>query len=109
MIRLNIKPLSVNQAWKGKRFKTPKYKAYEKEILLLLKPFKVPEGKLSLSMTFGLSSKNADIDNPVKVIVDILQRKYGFNDRMIYEMSLKKIDVSKGSEFIEIKFEPFNS
>ena len=31
---VNIKPLSVNQAWAGRRFKTPKYKAFEKEMLL---------------------------------------------------------------------------
>ena len=26
---INIKPLSVNQCWKGRRFKTDKYKSYE--------------------------------------------------------------------------------
>jgi len=27
--KINIKPLSVNDAWKGKRYKTEKYKNYE--------------------------------------------------------------------------------
>jgi len=58
-------------------------------------------GKLSLHLRFGLSSKNADIDNPVKPFVDCLQKRYGFNDRQIYRLTVEKIDVAKGQEFIE--------
>lgn len=100
-MRLNIKALSVNQAYQGRRFKTITYKRYEQEVLLKLPVMDVPEGKLSLSLTFGLSSKNADIDNPVKLFVDCLQKKYGFNDRRIYSMDLVKVDVKKGDEFID--------
>jgi len=102
---VHIKPLSVNQCWQGKRFKTPKYKAYEKELLYRLSAMDIPEGKLKVSLVFGLSSKLADIDNPVKAFIDVLQKKYDFNDRDIYEMELKKIDVKKGKEFIEFKIE----
>jgi len=98
---VHIKPLSVNQCWQGKRFKTPKYKSYEKELLYRLSAMDIPEGKLKVSLVFGLSSKLADIDNPVKAFIDVLQKKYDFNDRDIYEMELKKIDVKKGKEFIE--------
>lgn len=101
MTRLNIKPLSVNEAWQGKRFKTDKYKGYEKLVLLTLKPLQIEGGKLSLSLRFGLSSRNADIDNPVKPFVDILQKKYGFNDRHIYQLTVVKEDVPKGKEFVE--------
>jgi len=100
-LRLQIKPLSVNQVWQGKRFKTKTYKDYEKEVLLTLKPMQVNGGKLSLHLRFGLSSKNADIDNPVKPFVDCLQKRYGFNDRQIYRLTVEKIDVAKGQEFIE--------
>lgn len=103
MIRIDVKPLSVNEVWQGKRFKTDKYKDYEKLVLLHLRPMKVKEGRLSLSLRFGLSSKNADIDNPVKPITDILQKKYGFNDRQIYRLDVVKIDVPKGKEFIEFE------
>ena len=108
MPRINIKPLSVNQAWQGKRFKTPKYKSYEKAVLLSLPKLEVPEGKLSLSLAFGLSSKNADIDNPVKCFIDCLQKKYGFNDRHIYKMTIEKVDVKKGDEFIDFTIDPLN-
>ena len=105
MARLNIKPLSVNQSWQGKRFKTPAYKKYERDILLMLPkrelPKGMPDGKFKLFLTFGLSSKNADVDNPVKCFIDCLQKKYGFNDRMIYSIALNKVDVKKGDEFID--------
>jgi len=101
LARISIKPLSVNEAWKGRRFKTDAYKAYEKSVLLLLPKITAPDGNILLQVTFGLSSKNADVDNPVKCFVDCLQKKYGFNDRKIYKMIVEKIDVGKGAEFIE--------
>jgi len=103
MITINIKPLSVNECWQGKRFKTPKYKAFEKELLLKLKPKHVPKGKLLLTVFWGLSSKNADWDNPIKPFQDVIQKKFGFNDRWIYRGEIEKLDVPKGQEFI--KFE----
>ena len=102
MPKVNIKPMSVNDAWQGKRFKTKKYKQYEQECLLVLpRKIDIPEGKLKVSLLFGFSSKLADADNPVKCFIDILQKKYGFNDNKIYEYSIKKVDVKKGEEFIE--------
>ncbi|MDY7025971.1 MAG: hypothetical protein SVC26_06500, partial [Pseudomonadota bacterium] len=67
-----IKPISVNQAWQGRRFKTPHYKAYEQELLLKLpKSIDIPEGELALLATFGLSNyKASDYDNPIKPFQD---------------------------------------
>jgi Holliday junction resolvase RusA-like endonuclease len=45
----------------------------------------------------------ADIDNPLKPILDVLQKKYGFDDRQIYELNVKKEIVKKGDEFIKLK------
>ena len=106
---VKVKPLSVNQVWQGKRFKTKAYKEYEKDVLLNLKPMNVEGGKLSLFLRFGLSSKNADIDNPVKPFVDCLQKRYCFNDRHIYKLVVEKVDVAKGDEFIEFELEPLIS
>jgi len=106
VVKVPVKPLSVNQCFQGKRFKTKAYKQYEKEILLNLKPMNVEGGKLSLFLRFGLSSKNADIDNPVKPFVDCLQKRYGFNDRHIYRLEVEKVDVKKGKEFIEFELKP---
>lgn len=105
MIKIDIKALSVNRAWKGRRFKTDDYKFYEIGVTYLLPRMNIPKGKLEIFIEFGFSSKAADVDNPVKPFVDILQKKYKFNDKMIYSLHLKKADVKKGKEYIcfEIK------
>ena len=69
-----------------------------------LRPLQVKGGRLCLLLRFGLSSKNADVDNPIKPFLDILQKKYGFNDRQIYRLTVEKEDVAKGYEYIEFTF-----
>lgn len=105
MIRVDIKPLSVNECWQGKRFKTSKYKSYERDCLLLLPKVSLPEPPYKISYVFGLSNILSDFDNPVKPITDILQKKYGFNDRDIHEASIKKVKVEKGKEFFSFDIE----
>lgn len=105
-MKLDIKPMSVNRAWQGKRFKTNDYKRYERDCLFMLpKSINVPAGKLKLTLDFGFSSKLADADNPVKCFVDILQKKYGFNDSRIYQYAITKTDVKKGAEYIYFKLD----
>jgi Holliday junction resolvase RusA-like endonuclease len=99
---INIVPLSVNKAWQGKRFKTKEYLKFERDMLLLLPKFKIPEAPISLSIHYGFSSKLSDIDNPTKLVIDIMQKKYNFNDKDIFELTLTKQIVNKGKEFIEI-------
>ncbi len=100
-MRLDIKPLSVNKVWQGKRFKTKTYKQYERELLAILRPFTVPEGDLMLTLEFGFSNAASDWDNPIKPFQDILQKKYGFNDSRVVEAHVKKVKVKKGCEYIE--------
>ena len=102
-MKINIKPLSVNQCWQGRRFKTKIYKGYEKELLLKLTKISVPNKQIGLNIVFGFSNKGSDIDNPLKPFLDILQKKYNINDRDIYELNVKKEIVKKGSEFISFK------
>ena len=105
-MKIDIKPLSVNQVWQGRRFKTPIYKQYEKDLLLLLPAKKInTKAKLKVELTYGFSSKAADIDNPCKPILDVLQKKYGINDNKIYELNQKKEIVKKGKEFIIIEIQ----
>jgi len=105
-MRIAIKPLSVNRAWQGKRFKTPEYKAYEKAVILLLRPMGIPSGDISIALTFGFSSKLSDFDNPVKPFVDCLQKKYQFNDKAIKRALITVEAVEKGDEFIDFEIEP---
>ena len=102
-IHLNQKPLSVNEAWKGTRVKSAKYRAFEKSLLLQMPAKKInPELLLRVELFFGFSSMLSDIDNPIKMILDIAQKKYGFNDRNIFELNVRKCKVEKGKEFIDI-------
>ena len=89
-LNINMKPLSVNEAWKGKRFKSDKYDAYEMEMLLRLPPGRLPEAPYRVYYEFGFSNSQADFDNPCKPLGDILQKKYGFNDNKIYEAHIFK-------------------
>ena len=104
-MKLNIKPLSVNNAWKGRRFKTDAYKKYERDILTLLPRMEIPEGDLYLYLEWGFSSAGSDFDNPIKPFTDCLQKKYGFNDNRVVESHIRKFKVKKGEEYIifEIK------
>lgn len=101
--KVNQKPLSVNEAFKGRKFKTKAYLDFEHSMLL-----KMPAGKvvtdqmLRVELFFGFSSKSADIDNGIKATLDLAQKKYGFNDKMIFELNVRKCIVKKGEDFIQM-------
>ena len=88
MTKIKIKPLSVNQAWCGRRFKTQVYKSYEQEMMFLLPKMDIPKGKLEIDFKFGMSSRASDLDNPIKATLDILQKKYDFDDKMIFKIRI---------------------
>jgi len=97
---INIKALSVNAAYKGRRYKTDEHGAYCRKCALLLKPMNVPEGLLKLDIAFYVSSTFFDTDNGLKPFIDVLQKKYGFNDNRIYRIIADKYIVKKGHEKI---------
>lgn len=101
--RVKIKPLSVNKAWQGRRFKTKMYRDFETLLLLHLTPFSVDYKHIELHFTFGFSTDAADLSNPVKLIEDILQKKYRFNDNKVTKIVAEKELTDKGKEFIEFE------
>jgi Holliday junction resolvase RusA-like endonuclease len=103
MEKINIKALSVNRSYQGRRFATPELKAYKQELMYLLPKLKIPKGKLSVLYIFGVSSKLADLDNNIKAFQDTLCEKYGFNDRDIYSLSAIKEIAPKGKEYIRFE------
>ncbi len=104
-ITYQIKPLSINEAFRGRRFKSPAYTNYEAELLYALPAKKLPAAPYSVYMEFGFSNKASDLDNPCKILIDVMQKKYGFNDKEVYEIKLKKVIVPKGREYFKIKME----
>ncbi|WBC28420.1 resolvase [Rhodobacteraceae phage LS06-2018-MD05] len=100
-MKINIKPLSINDAFLGRRFKSNKYKMYEFELWYKLPDLKIPKGiKLELKINVGFSSKGSDLDNICKPFQDVISKKYKFNDNQIYRLVMNKEIVKKGSEFI---------
>jgi len=106
--KIALKPLSVNKAWKGRRYKTKEYDKYIKEAMLLMPNVKVKAfDKISVNIIFGFSNKSADVDNPVKPLLDIITKKYGIDDKHIYRLSQEKVITAKGKEFIEVNIEDY--
>jgi len=107
MIKIDIKPLSVNEAFKGRRFKTQKYDTFINSMLFQLPKIKLPNAPYSIDVVFGYSSRASDIDNGLKSLLDCLVKKYGFDDREIYSMNVKKEIVKKGDEFIKFQINEY--
>lgn len=105
MIKIDIKPLSINAAYRGRRYRTRDYNEYINDVSYQLKKIALPMPPFKLSYEFGFSSKGSDIDNAIKPITDILQKRYGFNDNQVYELHVVKKIVKKGKEFIKFKIE----
>lgn len=101
-IEKKIKLLSVNRAWQGRRFKTKNYDNYENTLLYTLPNEKInTTNSYYIIFIFNFSNKLSDWDNPIKPLQDILQKKYGFNDRDIYiALTFKKIVPKKDEGFI---------
>lgn len=98
---INIKPLSVNEAFRGRKYKTPKYDKFELDMLMLLPIKYIGIPPYTLIIEFGFSSKGSDIDNCLKQTIDCLSKKYKFNDNQIYRLEVTKFIVPKGSEYIK--------
>ena len=103
--KLNIKPLSINSAFQGKRFKTEAYNDFiHKMHFILPKTIEIENrSNIKLAIEFGFSSKASDIDNCCKTFIDCLVKKYSFDDRYIYELHVFKEIVKKGEEYIRFK------
>lgn len=109
MITIFVKALSANRAFKGRRFRTKEYDAFEKEMFYALREIKagVIPNRLHIQYVFGLSSKNSDLGNCEKQCTDVLTKKFGFNDKNVYKITMERVDVKKGKEFIKFDFENY--
>jgi len=90
---IEAKALSVNECWLGRKFKTLRYIAYEKEILALLPRREKITGDFALYILFGLEHLyKPDLDNFAKPLIDIMQKKgYFEDDRYLMQLTLAKI------------------
>ena len=104
MESIKIKPLSINDAWQGRRYKTTAYNKYAEEVgLLLLKKTKptIKSKQVRIYYVFHLSNMRADVDNFIKAFQDILFKWLGIDDSRIYRLTAEKVKCKKGEERIE--------
>ena len=102
---IQIKPLTVNQAWKGRRFKTPSYKKYTEDIGWLVK------GKGNITGRFKMTIKahlkhyaTTDCDNIVKCLADSLVASQTIpDDRFMDELHVYKY--KSDIDYLEIEIE----
>ena len=103
---LDMKVLSVNKAWKGRRRKTEDYKKYEIDVARMIGRCESGfTGPVQITYTFYMINHTmADNDNPVKPLQDILV-KLGYieDDRFVYRTILNKIPCDENYAEIEIK------
>ncbi len=106
---VQVKPLSTNSLFQGRRYRTSAYDDYEKEVSYQLPPqIVMPTGKLFVRYVVGLSNRNADMANIEKAFTDILQKKYLFNDKNIYKLEMERVDTKKGEEFVSFEILPYD-
>lgn len=111
-IRLEVNPLSVNKAWRGRHFKTKDYDLFEREVCIKL-PFSINEpfdGEVFVHYVYHIKNYgNADTANMEKTLTDMLvKRKYLKDDRYIRAIYQRKERVSKSEEeFIVIHILPY--
>lgn len=103
-MRLKIKPLSINDCFQWRRYKTKEYKYYEAALIAMLPNLIIPKDvPLGITITYWFATLASDIDNPSKPLLDILQKKYGIDDKRFFEKHEYKKVVWFGKEFIEIQ------
>ena len=101
IVVLNIKPLPVNQAWQGKRFKTGYYRVFEDAVGWMLKKYKIElEKEIEELWNKPLNIKvridtpyayNTDVDNLLKPLLDILVKGEIISDDVyIQQLAIRK-------------------
>lgn len=111
MYTIPVQALSQNQAWKGRRYKSPEYKQYQQTVHAYLSTFSLPKvkpkEKYYLFFEFGIPTRQ-DCTNGIKIFEDILSDHLGTNDRYVFEIFARKVVMSK-KEDCYIKFNVFTN
>ena len=109
MNKIDIKPLSVNDAYRGRRFATRELSKFKQDLAILLpRDLSVPDECLAVEYEFGVSSRASDCDNLIKAFQDAIAEFYDFNDKMICKITAIKRLVSKGQEYVKFKIESYD-
>jgi len=104
-IKIPLKPISINEAWQGRRFKTELHKQFCKDFYLIAPKKEMIKGIIQIEFKFYMKNhKIADYDNVIKVTQDMLVKcGYIEDDRKIYKAIIYKIPSEENKIEIEIK------
>lgn len=105
LINIEVKPLSINRAWRGRRFKTPEYTQFEKDCSWYLRNKKMIKGEVEIDYKFLLKNyKMTDVDNCIKTVTDqIVKAGIIEDDRKIVKLMAQKFETDEDMIVIEIK------
>ena len=110
MFSVDIKALSINEGYKGRKFKTSVHKLFKDRMDIALRKMDLP--KLRPKEDFFINyifytSTNSDVDNLIKLTQDAICEKLGIDDRYLSGLHARKVKVKKGQE--RIKFDIFQN
>ena len=100
------KPFSVNEAWQGRRYRTPLYKKFALDVFRLIRRIRpqkpAADTPVFAHYVWGFSNSQSDVDNPVKPFQDVLfdTWKMKAKDHQVQFMIIEKAKAKKGQEFI---------
>lgn len=110
MQKFKIKPLSTNDAWKGRQFSTEMKTVYEFKLRQLLRDIILENCDPPYFIHFRFHVPVLqDYDNCIKCTQDVLCTHFGINDRDIHKALIEKIPTKKGLEYFEVQIESLNS
>ncbi len=107
--KVNVKAISVNDAYTGRRFKTDYYEQYTEVMLSLMPDITVPPPPFKILIKIGFSNTLSDVSNTIKQIEDLCQARYQFNDRDVFDIRAVKEAVKKGQEYIDLSISTYNA
>lgn len=111
-VRLPLKVVSTNALYVGKRYKSKVARQFEWDIARLLsvkcRDITLPEGDLVLALRVG-TTRRMDTSNAIKLVEDCIARHFGINDRRFAAVTVIRVPVKSGSEFISFQLSPYNA
>lgn len=110
--RLKLKPVSTNSLYRGRRYKSAVARQFEQDASLLLaatvRDTTLPDGELAMNFRVG-TTRRMDVDNCLKLLIDVIATHFGFDDRRVTGISIVRVPVKAGDEFISFNLCRFRS
>jgi Holliday junction resolvase RusA-like endonuclease len=108
-MKILLKPISINEAFQGRRFKNQKHKDFEEQMLLALRGnIQKFDGDYSMHLKFYLkNATRCDLSNYIKVTEDcIVKSGIVKDDRFCWRMVVEKFKSKE--DYIEFEVKQLN-